>query len=179
MSEVISNKSISYALSGYDILEMLKGKTNIIMYNELYKIKNIDEVIKYGTCVILYNTSEFRGHWCCLIVNNDRIEFFDPYGILIDDEIKPSFMSKLFIKKYYSRDKKRLQKLIYYSKYDKVEYNNYPVQKRENNINTCGRHVVTRILMKDLLLEEYIKYIYSFKGRTPDEVVLSITNNII
>jgi len=171
---------MDYALSGYDILRILDNNTNIISYNDLYNIENIDDVLKNGSCVILYNTGDNFGHWCCILTHpeKNKIEFFDPYGILIDDEIRPSFMPLNFIKKFYKKDKKRLRKLIYYSKYNKVEYNNYPLQKRSKNINTCGRHVVTRLIMKDLELEDYANFLYSFK-RSPDEVVLSITNKFI
>src|SRR5277367_309500 len=103
-NEGISNKSISYALSGHDIMRLLKDKTNIISYNDLYNINNIDEILKFGSCVILYNTAENSGHWCCILTHKNKIEFFDPYGILIDDEIKPNFMPLEFIKKFYKKD---------------------------------------------------------------------------
>ena len=56
----------------------------------------------------------------------------------------------------------------------KIIYNPHKLQSDKRNVNDCGRHVVCRLLFKDLSLENYIKYIKDRK-MTPDEFVSKIT----
>ena len=132
---------------------------------------------KYKTCIILYNTSIKVGHWTCLFLrHNDILEFFDPYGIIIDNEIKGTFMDPEWIKKYYKNGEKRLSQLIINSQYNKIEYNNYNIQSKNKGVNTCGRHVVCRLWNKHLSLDEYYNII---KLYNPDELVVDLTNKYL
>ena len=77
----------STPLSDKNIFDKLNGRTNIIMYNQLNNVKNIDDILKDNSVVILFENRPKRGHWVCLIkyFNKKRgrwtIEFFDSYGI--------------------------------------------------------------------------------------------------
>jgi hypothetical protein len=80
MEKKILNNNANIPLSGKDILNMLEGKTKILIYPNLHKYNNINELLHpYGSCVILYMTKRNYGHWTCLVDHNDRIEFYDPY----------------------------------------------------------------------------------------------------
>ena len=85
-------------------MHILKNETNIIEYNQLYNVYNIDDVLKNGSCVILYTTKRENGlssgHWCCVVALKNKICFFDPYGYIIDDEIK-NFIDTDFGDNYY------------------------------------------------------------------------------
>lgn len=161
-----------YPLSGNDIIKIVD--TNVIEYATLYNIDNIDDVLKNGSCVILYKTSDKFGHWCCITTNKNKICFFDPYGYLIDSEIK-EFINNDFGKNYYKG--KKLVELLYKSKYKNVEYNDNRLQKMIKNNNTCGRHCCTKIMFKDLSLVNYIKMCNDkTMANNPDDFVISVTN---
>ena len=59
----------------------------------------------------------------------------------------------------------------------RIEFNDYKLQKKSSDIATCGRHVISRILLKDLNIDEYNKFLKSFKkeGYNSDDVVSIIS----
>lgn len=166
----------SISLSDEDIKRLLNNNINIITYTDLVNTCNIDDILDpFGACIILYLTQENYGHWTCLHkINNDLLEFFDSYGTIIDDELKS--IERNFRKKS-KQNYPHLTSLLYECPYD-ISYNHYPFQKKNNNIKTCGRHVVTRLLLKDLSLDDYIDFMKSF-NYDADYVVTYITNNLM
>lgn len=117
----ISNIQIEKAV-GYEI--------PTILYNELYKYANIEDLFINNVCLIQYpdmNGSDI-GHWIVLTDNNGLITFFDPYGDFIDYQfscIDYPYISKLLLK--------------YIDNGGKAEYNFYRLQKLKRGVNTCGR----------------------------------------
>lgn len=171
------NRSIDYPLSGTDIQTILKNKCNVIEYSDLYNIDNLNDAFKNDCIVILYRSSPTSAHWCCVYRNKEGICFFDPYGLVIDseiDEIKTE--NPYYANSYYPS--KRLIQLILKGNYKHINYNNYKLQEMKSNVNTCGRHVATRLLFKDDTLEEYVKRLSGMKGSNFDEIVLNITNKL-
>lgn len=178
MDKIINKKIIDIAkrkaLSGEDILKLVKGQSNILLYRELYKYDNLEDVLgKYKSCVLLYETTQpLYGHWCVVFQQDrDTIEFMDSYGYLIDTEISNNFMNKEILKNFYSQGP-ILRKLIYYSKYKYIVYNNHRLQERKIGVNTCGRWVVCRLLFRDLTLEEFIGFMKSFNMNLDDLVTI-------
>lgn len=120
--------------------------TNIVRHDELYRVKDIQSLIKNNALIIFYDhTAGDIGHWCCLTKRNHIVEFFDPYGRNIDSE------------EYIGDREPYLKKLLMKTNYD-VRYNPYDFQGRGRPMSTCGRHVVTRILLKDKPLSYYKKF---------------------
>lgn len=165
------------SLSGDEVLRLVNNKANIIIYPELENYNHIDEVLEpYGCAIILYLSDVNYGHWVGLIKHKDRIEFYDSYAVKPDSEfdyIKEKSKRKLNYKKT-----PYLSKLLYESGY-KIEYNHNPMQCDMDGINTCGRHVGLRLLLKDIPLPEYIQLISSVPGMTADEVVYELTRRKI
>lgn len=161
---------MNISLSDKDILNMLDRKCNLLTYTELANYNNLNDALgEYKTLVILYMTKNNYGHWCCLFLRDDNIlEFFDSYGIFIDDELE-------FIPDNYrivsNQSYPHLTYLIYNSQYKNVEYNQYKLQKMTPEINTCGRWVVVRIMLKRLSLDEFAQ---KFKNNG-DEMVVQLT----
>ena len=62
----------------------------------------------------------------------------------------------------------------------RVEYNDHHLQVMKDGVSTCGRHVISRIWHKNMTIDEYDKFINSFrnKGLNPDDVVSIITKNV-
>jgi hypothetical protein len=164
-------KYAKYSLSNSDIENLLDHKMNLILYPELAKFDNIDDVLgPYGACVILYLTRHNYGHWVCIFRRpGNKLEFFDSYGLMPDDELK--FVSEN-IRRELKQDYPHLTWLLYNSGY-KIEFNHHKFQKKGSDIATCGRWVVLRLLLRDISLTQFINL---FKGiKNPDYIVTAVT----
>jgi hypothetical protein len=163
------------SLSNYQVFDLLNHKTRVLTYTELTKYDDINDVLEpFGCFVLLYLSKKDYGHWCCVIEHPDRIEFFDPYGTYIDDELEN--ISGDFRKRS-DQLFPHLTKLLFESG-KPIEYNEYKFQKKGTNINTCGRHTAMRVLMKHLLLDDYHDFITKTAKRLktdPDGLVTLMT----
>ena len=146
---------MNYSLSGQDIMKLMKDKTKIISYKEINKFKSIDELLyPFNSVFILYESKKNSGHWTVLFkLHKKEIEFFDSYGLNIDDELK-------FINKEFRKNSNQLKTLLTrlllkdFNKYI-IHYNNYQFQKFNSNIATCGRWCIFRLLNKKLYINEF------------------------
>ena len=93
-----------------------------------------------------------RWHWICIIRylknNIPTLEFFDSYGFFPDDEKK--LINKDFLRSTNQRYNKIAELLLEASNRYTIEFNDYKLQKKSSDLATCGRHVISRILLKDL-----------------------------
>lgn len=139
--------------------DLLKAvDTRIVRHDRLKNIRNVDQIIKNNASIIFYDrTAGNIGHWCCLTKRGNVIEFFDPYGRNVDTP------------QYLHGRPPYLKNLLKKSSYD-VRYNPFDFQGK--GTSTCGRHVVTRILLKDKPLGEYKKFMSGING---DDLVSFIT----
>jgi len=168
------------ALTNYEIDRILEGKTKILTYTNLPRFNNINQLLEpFKNFILLYLTKPNYGHWVCVLKHPDRIEFFDPYGgnNIPDNELD---MIDHNVKKITNQDYPYLSKLLYDSGYP-IEYNNYQFQEHANDINTCGRHCIVRVLFKHLLLDEYYDHMNQLCKKynmNYDELVTYITTNM-
>ncbi len=152
-------------LSNFVIDEYLPD-ANILKYNDLQN-KNISSIFQNNNYVILLIESQpNNGHWVCLLRYDDgTIEYFDSYAKPID-----YFINKL---KHSPNSIPYLSDILdnYISETNnKVIYNGLKFQVNDSDINTCGRHVVFRILQyneHNKKLGEYIKFMKGFKKENP------------
>lgn len=94
------------------------------------------------------------GHWCCLTKNKGEISFFDPYGEIVDKQLKYSQFSKDRVE---GGADQSLHQLLSTSKLP-VYYNDFKYQRDGNAVNTCGRHAINFIRYNQrngLDLEDY------------------------
>lgn len=166
------------ALSDKEVLRLVEGRANIVLYPELSKMKSIDEALEpYGACFILFLSKPNYGHWCALIRRGKTLEFFNPYGGYPDDTLE--YVPVNF------RDKSNqnftyLTKLLIDSPYD-LEYNEHKFQKMKPNVKTCGRHSAFRIMMQVLSLDEYYEFLKILSKKLKldfDELVTLLTMHI-
>lgn len=152
-SENIIKYYENIALSNRDILKLLKGKANIVIYPNLHYYKNIDEVLgKYGACILLFEARKDYGHWCCIFkINNNTLEFFNPYGGYPDDSLKHIPLHFRIKSNQYVP---YLSILMLKSSYE-LTYNEFTFQKKGYDIKTCGRHCVSRLLLRNLSIYQY------------------------
>lgn len=165
----------SLPLSGSDILSAIDGQAKVIRYSAIHEYSSIDELLDpYDCVVILYETQPKYGHWTCLFLNRatNVLEFFDPYGKPIDsqlDHINPKFRKSTF------QDYPYLSRLMVKSPYY-LEYNDKPLQRVGDTINSCGRHVSLRLVMRNVPIREYQSFLLQNAGRmNPDDKVSMMT----
>lgn len=163
---------MNYPLSDRDILKAVKNQTNIILYSELKNIRHINDILKNDSCVILYEQMPGSGHWVVLTYNknNNELEYFNSYGDYPDEFLH---LVDENLKKKLNEDYPYLSRLLLDSGY-KLTYNDKQLQKLDNNIATCGRYVVLRILLKELPLKQFIN-IFNNRNYTPDQIAKKLT----
>jgi hypothetical protein len=167
-----------YPISEEDAQKMIPS-LRILTYPDLLSKTTIDDVLDdKGRLLLLYLTRSLtNGHWVCLLKRRGTkvVEYFDPYGgYKPDGESKWISPTKL---REFGQASKHLTQLLNNSPY-KVVSNHYHFQSEKNDMNTCGRHCLTRLYFKHLSLPKYIKIVKG-SGLTPDEFVTGFTYNLI
>lgn len=142
------------SFSGEDIYRLCDRKVRVMKYRDLKEFPTLSAAMgRHGALILLYETRENYGHWCAVFrVDRDTIEYFDPYGMLFDDEL--DYVDDRF--KRLSGQLPYLSKLITESSAKNVIYNMEPLQKLKKDMNTCGRWCGLRICMRDVPLQKFI-----------------------
>ena len=166
-------KAERFDLTGEDIHRITDGKTNIIDYPDLENVNNLEEVLNpYGAVVLLYETKKNFGHWVCLLdMGNKNLEFFDPYGLKVDEEL---LLSDFHLRQHQGQPAPHLTALIEQGGYNVVS-NTKRLQKFLEHTNTCGRWVSLRVRFRDSTLKEFIKLTTKNKCYDGDFWVSAIT----
>jgi hypothetical protein len=166
-------KLLGYALSSDDILNMMDNKTKIITYGQLGQFDDVETLLKpFDNIILIYESAPNYGHWVALFKTPRKtIEFFDSYGLFIDDE--KNFISKTFLNKS-GQKHNYLSKLLYETK-TPIDYNDVCLQSEDKNVATCGRWCITRIKEKHLTLPQFVKK-YKQDG---DKKVIDYTQKLI
>ena len=163
--EGIVKKFITHSLSGEDILNICNNEANLVINSELDHYDNIEDVLgPYNACILLYDKKNGEpGHWSCIYKENkNTINFFCPYGYLIDDATD------------IIGGNKNLSRLISQSNYN-FNYNKFKLQQLKKNVNVCGRWVGMRLVLRDLSNQQFYKLFTSNKCYSPDFWVCILT----
>lgn len=159
-------------LSGADIERICDGKVRVVVYRDLRRFRDIDELFgDVNAVALLYEMRPGYGHWVALTRRGKKVEFFDPYGYAPDEELKfvrPEYEKKL------GASTPVLSEMLYHSPY-RLVFSNAQLQKRARGVASCGRHVAMRCVLADVPLEKYVKLVKSAKGQNPDDVVTQLT----
>ena len=179
------DKLQQYEQTNTDIKKILGKRINIIPYPELKKYSSFDSCFQNNGCFVLFfeTTNSSTGHWQCVFkTSDDSYQFWDSYGL------KPSG-DKNYIQKNILVEldeiKPYLPNLINYELKNgsNVIFNANDYQSWKNDVSTCGRHVCSRLLYKNLNEKQYYnflkKYMADNKLNSFDEAVVNITYNII
>ena len=83
---------INRPTSGNELLQLIGGQSNLLTYKDLCSCDDLLSTLKDGACIVLYEIEIGKGHWCCYFITLDdngdeTLEFFDPYAMIIDDEL--------------------------------------------------------------------------------------------
>ena len=138
-----------YAISDEDINKVLQPDTKIFTYPEFGEMGTIEEAFDtLGRCIFLFLTkSETSGHWLAMFKRDARtIEYFDSYGE--KPEAQRNWLPEEMLEKL-GQAEPFLTNLLRKSKY-RVYYNTYAYQTDKDDINTCGKWCLARLICKDL-----------------------------
>lgn len=171
---------VDVLLDGNQLLKLAGNDAIIKSYPELYNYDSVEDLFSGGInkIIILYlnekDGNSMSGHWCLLTKYKNIVDFFDPYGLMPDSEI--DWNSKEDRIKL-NQNKRYLTKLLY--NYDgKVNYNEMRFQKKDKNINTCGRHTGLRAHFYKIPLTKYQNMFKKMreKGFDLDRLAVYISN---
>lgn len=166
------SKGLSKSLST-DEIKALNPDCKVLTYADFMRYDTLQDLLKPFNCVIfLYMSSHNYGHYCALWQNEPHVlHFYDPYGVYIDKQL--NFISSKKNKEL-GQEIKHLSELILKDQSIKTIYvNHHKFQKLKKGVNTCGRHVLVRTLLRNLSEKEYEKL---FKGKDADRVVVKVTD---
>lgn len=179
--QTINNKDTEEIIEdplGDDDIRFYLPNAKIMKYSELENYKDINDLLPKNKdfAVILYEDSPNKGHWTAVLKYEPYLEFFDSYGGYPDTQLG---WVPCPIRKVLKQTKPLLTDLFNKSDYQ-IIYNPIKYQKDNNDINTCGRHCVFRII--NLLkggnsLSDYYNLMKQLKnetGESYDEIVANI-----
>jgi len=168
------DKQIS--LSDKDLMDLVAGKAKVVMYQQLPEFSDIEDFLApHGAVFLLYQSAAAFGHWVAVFKRGDTIEFFDPYGLFPDSELKwttPELRPK------FNMDHTYLLRLLYLApqRYQ-IVYNEHRFQKMDKKTNTCGRWSALRLHFRHLSLEDFVKKfdLKKTKSGLNDDIVTLMT----
>jgi hypothetical protein len=165
-------------------LENFLGKdvhNNILTYADLADYQDLEQLLPHHKSykIILIEYEQNSGHWICMLRYGQTIEIFNSFGTKHD---KDDFVKSKEINKFLGQSALYLNELLEKEINDdmfQLIYNKRRFQKKSVHINTCGRHVVNRIiclLHYDMTLKEYIKFMDTAERQTKynDDEIVSI-----
>lgn len=165
------------ALSDADLRALIPG-VPITLYKDLKGATLASITDGAGRGMILFTDEEtpdtISGHWFAVLPQRTGYLVFDPYGGTASDPWHDGvkFVSRQELSQL-GQGRPLLDDLFRRAGV-RVLFNETPFQKRENDVNTCGRHCVVRLWNRDMTNSEYKSYIYS-QGPDADATVTRLT----
>lgn len=140
---------------------------DIVVYEDLVNYNDIDDLLgPHQCCVLLYQQKQTYGHWVCLSRRGNIVEFFDSYGGKPDSQLK-------FAKYNKHNDQPYLSQMLYESPYE-IRYNPYKLQSEKNDMNTCGRWVTLRLVLRHVPIDVFAKLFLKQRNK-PDFYATALT----
>lgn len=124
-----------------------------LMYDQLQEFNSIEQLMELGAVVILLQIESSSrnsvGHFILLLDHKTHYEHFDSYGLNMDEELRIT-------------QEKHLTRIFKMGRKPLID-NTKKLQTFREDVNTCGRWVVARLLLRHLELDEFLKLIQHFK----------------
>lgn len=168
MANLIIKQLKDNALS-FPQLQSLVGPTQSrnckwLLYDELGQYKTMEDLLSLGAAVVLLQIEAPRapkvGHFILLLDHKSHIEHFDSYGLNIDQET--AITQEHHLTNLFRNSRKRIAE------------NGRKLQTLREDVNTCGRWVAARLLLRQMELDAFIKLI-SYYHVHPDDLVAIMT----
>lgn len=133
-----------------------------LTWDELSKFDTAEDLMSLGAVVVLLQIETRHappvGHFILLLDHGDHIEHFDSYGLTMEQEL--NITQEHHLTRIFDRYRKRFIN------------NTIKLQTLRQDMNTCGRWVVARLMLKELRLDDFLKMIKHFGKHTDDTVAL-------
>lgn len=176
--DIITEKIIEEPLGDDDIRAYLP-QAKIYKYSVLSKYNTLDDLLpgEVDYVILLYEDKPNKGHWVCVNKYDNIYEYFDSYGEIFDKPLQwnPAIENLQLNQKPYLTN-------LFNKTNKKVIYNPIKYQDTEDDINTCGRHCIFRILNlleKKRDLKKYYELMKEIKKLTKypyDDIVANFIN---
>lgn len=168
--------------SDKDIRERVSDDTHIYLYTDLDKITYKDLLPKSVILYLKQGGTNTVGHWVGVTSGGGKdpwtepwIEFFDPYGKMIDtytyafdNSFNLSKEQAQQLGEYYPH---LLKLLLQFP--GKLYYNHFQFQEASPDVATCGKHVTLRLNTQGDMYDYHRKMNKAMKmtGLNPDDIV--------
>lgn len=133
-----------------------------IIYDDLQKFRTLEEVLSLGAVVILLQIEAPRapkvGHFILMLDHGNHYEHFDSYGLNIDQET--AITQEHHLTNLFKLSRKRIKE------------NGQKLQTIREDVNTCGRWVAARLLLREMELDQFLSLVKYFKVNTDDLVAI-------
>lgn len=156
----MSDQGVSERLSADQLLKAVPG-ASFLKYPDIARFHSVDDLLatsQIQVVFVLYLTAENSGHWTVLFRRSDGvIEFFDPYGIAVDNEL--SFVAPDARVALKETTPLILSLLVKSGQHEKWTWNKYDLQSDDPRYQTCGRWAILRALHRDMNDEQFHAFI--------------------
>lgn len=163
--DTLKSKTLTFQQLQFFVGPVQAKRCRWLVYDDLIKFKNIDDLMALGAVIILLQIEKPDvpkvGHFIVILDHGTHYEHFDSYGITMDEELE-------LTKEHHLTN-------IFKQSNKKIVDNNVRLQRFREDVNTCGRWVVARLLLRMLELDDFIKIFQHLKPQTPDEMVVVLT----
>jgi hypothetical protein len=168
-----------------EMKSLLGSDAKIIRYSDLKRFHDIHDLLPKDTdfAVILYQTEPTVGHWVAVLkyphqFGRSVIEYFDPYGKSVDEPLAWISQKKAI---QMGINAPFLSQMLANTTNEKLLENKIEYQHESPKIETCGRHVIYRILQlvnHGMNQSNYNAHMRNLKSRNKklsyDEIVSSV-----
>lgn len=160
-------KNLEKSTLSTEQLKLLVGPQNAarcrwLVWDDLSKFSTAEELMSLGAVVILLQIESRNaprvGHFILLLNHGEYLEHFDSYGLTMEEEL--SVIHEHHLTRIFDKYRKR------------IINNTAKLQTLRQDINTCGRWVVARLLLRDKDLDSFLSIVKSFGIRTDETVSL-------
>lgn len=183
MSDNLINELEKIPLSFEDLYEIynklsnVKDKIRVMLYDDLEKIKTINELFNNGGewyvgCILLltlHNSGSSVGHYIALVNHYDKkkIYYYDSYGLSIEQDLGLAHEHRFIYRLLAGQN---------------VQINPYRHQKFINNVNDCGRMCCLRLLFYHLDNIQYHNLVFKpIKSRyhIDEDAIVSLITGLL
>lgn len=168
---------INNPMSNVEIIKRLGGRTKVLMYDEFKRYVALEDAMKpWDNLVFLLRTEEDFGHWMAIKRNFNRISFFDSYGDFPD--VQKKYVKAKFLEKSNQKYNK-LCELLYEASFKfTIEFSEYKLQRKSNDVATCGQWCCL-FIESGLMVDDFKTYIDSFGDENKDETCVKLFYELI
>lgn len=162
--EQLKSNALSFTQLQYLVGPKQASQCRWLVYDDLQNFKTIDQVLSLGAAVILLQIEARNapkvGHFIVLLDHGNHIEHFDSYGLTIDEEV--AITQEHHLTNMFKMSRRPIRENV------------KKLQTLREDVNTCGRWVVTRLLLRSYELDKFLKII-GFFHVNPDDLVSIMT----